>query len=153
MRFVVREIDREAWRLFRRHHYLSHDLSSRAVCHGCFYRGELVAFLASIPYPHRRSGLTWRASRLVVSPDWQGLGLGVRFLSSVAERFAKEGFRYFLRSSQMGMIATLRRHGDWRCVAFGLSSMPGKNALAKIMGHTRIAAAFEYRPRRMETRR
>lgn len=49
--------------------------------------GELVSHLAVCPSFHTGS---YRATRLVVMPEWQGAGVGTKFLEWVAE-FHKQG--------------------------------------------------------------
>lgn len=49
--------------------------------------GELVCHLAVCPF---FQGNAYRATRLVVMPEWQGAGVGTKFLESVCE-YHKEG--------------------------------------------------------------
>ena len=60
-----------------------------------------------------------RACRLVVMPEWQGAGIGVRFLSAVCEAWRTGENRYGLRvptlfhTSHPGLAAALRRDPHW----------------------------------------
>jgi GNAT superfamily N-acetyltransferase len=57
-----------------------------------------------------------RITRVVVLPDYQGIGVGRRLLASVAERtLAEPGIREVrLTTSHPAMIAGLRGSGRWR---------------------------------------
>ena len=49
-------VGREAWALFKNHHYLSTELAPAAVCFGAFWRERLVAFSAWIGSLTRQGG-------------------------------------------------------------------------------------------------
>jgi GNAT superfamily N-acetyltransferase len=103
----------DAWRIFRRHHYLSARLSSIAVrCFLGLVRARPVAFAAILPCP----GLprARRISRLVVLPDWQGVGIGRAFCGLLGATYADAGLRLHIRTSHAAMIACLRRDARWR---------------------------------------
>jgi len=59
-----------------------------------------------------------RVSRIVVLPDYQGLGIGGRVLDVVASLRRAMGRRVNLTTSHPSMIASLTRSRNWRCVAF-----------------------------------
>jgi GNAT superfamily N-acetyltransferase len=102
---------RSLWRLFAAHHYYSQDiaLTSRTFVatgelDGC---EELVGFVASLPMPSGTLKNAWRASRTVVLPDFQGLGIGPRISDMVADLHKSEGKRYYSKT-------TSDRLGGWR---------------------------------------
>lgn len=74
----IARVGREAWKMFRRHHYLSGDLHKAAQCYGGWIGDDLVAFAAYIHFPHAHVKDIKMAHRVVVLPDYQGLGLGMR---------------------------------------------------------------------------
>lgn len=67
----IRRVDHQAWSVFRPHHYLSADLNKAAVCFGTFWDGRPIGIVALLPQANVRN--TWRVSRNVVLPDYQGL--------------------------------------------------------------------------------
>ncbi|CAE7207459.1 Ctsb [Symbiodinium natans] len=66
----------EAWRRFARHHYLNSQLSPAATCAEAYWGDEPVAFVALLPRASNSSRTEVREHRLVVLPDFQGLGIG-----------------------------------------------------------------------------
>lgn len=119
IRVEVREGSRTAWRLFREHHYLSHDLanSSRVFLGYVSLDGEderLAAFMGLMPCAGHKGW--WRAHRLVVLPDMQGLGIGNKFQEAIAEQlWVGERKRYRVTTSAPGLIHYARRRPDiWR---------------------------------------
>ena len=65
-----------------------------------------------------------RACRLVVMPEWQGAGVGMRFLNWVCQHQLDGGTRYgkrvktvYFHTSHPGLCAALRRDRKWRQVS------------------------------------
>lgn len=142
----VREGARTAWRLFRDHHYLSHDLanSSRVFLgYVTLDDGEerLAAFLALMPVAGHRGW--WRSHRTVVLPDMQGLGIGNRFQEAIAEKiWQKERKRFRVTTSAPGMVHYCRKRPDrWR-----LSMAPKMKPVAGKTSGLRRHKAGESRP-------
>jgi alpha-D-ribose 1-methylphosphonate 5-triphosphate synthase subunit PhnL/GNAT superfamily N-acetyltransferase len=110
----VREVGRDAWPLFRPHHYLSGDLHVAARCACAFVDGMPVAFCAWYRFPHPRAKNIMVNHRTVTLPDWQGLGIGVTLANAVGEHLARGGDRFRTTTAHPAMIAALRRSPRWR---------------------------------------
>jgi len=114
LRFEVRRLERElqsmVWqRSFAVHHYLRGDLQRNAYC---FIVREistdaLVAFHATVPQPGAVKR-AYREHRLVVLPEFQGLGLGPRISDLVAEHYLKHGCVFYA-------VTAHPRLGQHRC--------------------------------------
>jgi GNAT superfamily N-acetyltransferase len=92
-RFELRsgKTDWRHWPLFEPHHYLKLPLMMAATNYVGTVDGELVAHVAFSTRP----GLTEaRACRLVVMPEWQGAGVGMRFLNARLRAVARGKNRY-----------------------------------------------------------
>lgn len=78
--------------------------------------GELVAHLAVCPL---FTANAYRATRLVVMPEWQGAGVGTRFLNWMMqyhlEGNGRKGRKYhtFFHTSHPQLCGYLRRSGKW----------------------------------------
>lgn len=112
----ITETDWRYWPLFEPHHYLK---LPRMVAASCY-----VGWVDQVPVAHvafsTRPGLVEaRACRLVVMPEWQGAGVGVRFLSVVCDAWWQGRNRYGIRvptlfhTSHPGLAAALRRNPHW----------------------------------------
>lgn len=120
----LREGSREAWPLFRGHHYLTAELSrvARVFLAYVTLDGEerLGGFFSVLPLLSRGSKRRgwWRGHRTVVLPDYQGLGIGNRMVEIGAEAlWRREGKRYSAVTSHPGIVAHRLRHpAMWRCV-------------------------------------
>lgn len=61
-----------------------------------------------------------RAHRLVILPDYQGIGLGVRFLGCVAEHYERIGHRFSIVTSARNLCCALARSEDWILRNYGV---------------------------------
>lgn len=120
--------------------------------------GELVAHLAVTP---RFEIKGFRATRLVVMPEWQGAGVGTRFLNWVCA-FHKAGggrqgkeFPTYFHTSHPQLVQFLKRSKDWRQVSamlLGANKADQKKRVASKKttstpgagGHFRAVQGFKY---------
>jgi GNAT superfamily N-acetyltransferase len=63
----------------------------------------------------------WRIARLVVLPDYQGVGIGGAVLRACCEMVVAAGRRAAITTSHPAMIAHLRSSPDWRLGAVKLA--------------------------------
>jgi GNAT superfamily N-acetyltransferase len=136
----------EAWRLFARHHYLSGSLAKQARCYLATWNGEPVSFAATLPIIAQKGRR--RFTRIVTLPDYQGIGIGMRFVEAVAELHLEEGFRINVTSSHPALIRHCQRSPNWRTVAVkktGQSVASKRAAFAAYRNSAgRAVASFEY---------
>ena len=113
----VWETDWRYWPAFEPHHYLKIGKMIAATNYVGTVDGELVAHVAVSPAFHQ--GGCFRASRLVVMPEWQGAGVGMRFLNYICERHLRGENRFgrpapmLFHTSHPGLCAALRRDSRW----------------------------------------
>ncbi len=90
----------EIWSLFREHHYLTGDINKGARCWLAVWEGNPVGFSSSIPLPTGTiEGKCYRGHRLVILPDFQGLGIGVRLSDFMGEMHIKQNIKYFSKTA------------------------------------------------------
>lgn len=89
----------EGWKIFAKHHYLTGEINKSARCFYFYWEGNLVAFSSVLPFPNGAIKNAVRGHRLVVLPEYQGLGIGVRISNWVASLFVGEGKRFFSKTS------------------------------------------------------
>lgn len=62
-----------------------------------------------------------RIHRLVVLPDYQGVGIGVRFINAVSGAVAAEGHSVNLTTTTPALVGALKRSSDWVLVRKGIA--------------------------------
>ena len=73
-----------------------------------------AAFCATAGLMHSRGRK--RITRLVTLPAYQGIGIGRRLLSRVAQHEHSAGFRVTITTSHPAMIACCRNSPEWKCL-------------------------------------
>lgn len=166
------EIVRTDWRYwpeFEPHHYLKLPRMVAAACYIGLVDGQRVCHLA-VSSANKGGEAEARACRLVVKPEWQGAGVGMRFLNAVCEiqmqgiegsRLAGRKVTTIFHTSHPGLCAALRRDGAWRQVSGTLHGVSKTKSAATIRvsrgkggevqrgstgygGHFRAVSGFRY---------
>lgn len=91
--------------MFGEHHYLNGSINKAARCFVGVWEGRIVAFGSSLAMPNGYIKNSWRGHRTVILPDYQGMGLGVKFSDAIAQLHLDEGIRYYTRTAhpRLGM--------------------------------------------------
>lgn len=66
--------------------------------------------------PHGVNRKLKRVSRLVILPDYQGIGLGYKFLNMVAELYTAQGFDFTIVTSAKNLVQKLYNSNDWTMI-------------------------------------
>ncbi|SBV97967.1 conserved hypothetical protein [uncultured delta proteobacterium] len=160
----IRETNAAYWPHFAPHHYLKAPLPVAATYYVGFVGAEPVAHIAISPRPGLKEA---RACRIVVMPEWQGIGVGMAFLHEVCDlwRRGENRFRIPMRTlvntSHPGLASALRRHPQWTQITadlHGADKTRSKAALTRTAtrqgwynktptgygGHFRAVQCFRY---------
>ena len=93
------------WRIFRKHHYLSHSHNNAARVFVATLNGDLCAFASVLYFCHPKVKDMWRVHRIVTLPDYQGIGVGSRLLNYIGNEYEKNKKRLSITTSSPAMIA------------------------------------------------
>lgn len=110
------QTDWRYWDMFEPHHYLKLPKMVAAKCYVGTVDGEPVVHMAMGTRPGLKEA---RGCRLVVMPEWQGAGVGLRFLNDVCEMWLQGNNRFnkpmptLFHTSHPGLCAALRRDKRW----------------------------------------
>ena len=157
------QTDWRYWHLFEPHHYLKLPKMVAATNYVGVIDGELVAHIAFGTRPGLKEA---RACRMVIMPEWQGAGVGMRFLNAVCDMWLRGENRYskpmptMFHTSHPGLCAALRRDQKWRQVSsemFGGSKQKSAHSMKATQkkglmkssgtgfgGHMRAVQGFRY---------
>jgi GNAT superfamily N-acetyltransferase len=110
--------------MFRQYHYLNGKLGAGVRCYTAIYKDTPIAFIAVI---HTKMKTNYfRVSRLVVLPDYQGIGIGKRLLNFVAELYTSRiNLPFYLVTSNPQLIRGNLEF--WRVKRFGHGSHGREN--------------------------
>lgn len=117
---TIYETNWSAWPYFEPHHYLKLNKMIAATNYVAESNGEPVAHVAV----STQAGLTTaRICRLVVMPEYQGAGVGMKFLEYVANLWLEGKNRYnkpmtgIIHTSHPGLLAAMDRSPRWVLVS------------------------------------
>jgi GNAT superfamily N-acetyltransferase len=159
----IQQTNGSYWKFFEPHHYLKLPPMIAAAYYVGTVDGELVCHLGVSP---RFEIPAFRACRLVVMPEWQGAGIGMRFLNAVCQMQLEGVNRYdrrlptYFHTSHPALCSALRRDAKWRqCSAslYGGNKRDSNKSLTKSRrkagktfvgsgfgGHFRAVQGFKY---------
>ena len=112
-----------------------------------------------IQFPMRKG---WkRVHRLVVLPDYQGVGIGTVFQDNITERYISNGFNVNCTTTTPALVHTLKRSDKWSLVRFGRMKsawkgfnvygtsndkkhLASQNHLLKTLSNNRVTYSFNF---------
>lgn len=107
------------WEAFKHHHYLSKNVNNASNFYVGYWENKPIAFNATLYLPGKIPPLfdgderpTYRASRTVILPDFQGLGIGVRFSDALGQIYLDQGLRFFSKTAHF-RFGEYRQKVDW----------------------------------------
>jgi ABC-type polar amino acid transport system ATPase subunit len=146
--FEIKRVHKDAWQLFKNHHYLSGSLNDSAKCFCAFLNGEPIAFQAWLHMPHPVRKNIKRITRTVVLPDYQGIGIGMGLTNALASCVKGMGFDPITTTAHPGRIYALNRDKHWQMNRQPSRTSDGGNSpsasMAKTYSFKRMTASFHY---------
>ena len=123
LKFDIYKANGTLWKYYKKHYYLDLPYPPAAEYFIGMVDGTPVAHLAVCPF-FTANG--YRATRLVVMPEWQGIGAGTKFLDAICH-YHLEGngrcgktFPTFFHTSHPQLCGALRRSKKWKQVSANL---------------------------------
>jgi GNAT superfamily N-acetyltransferase len=120
MELSVMRCEPEVWEMFAKHHYMSETLNKSCKCLVFFLNGEICAFVGVINPPRRGTPLAHAISRIVVLPDYQGLGLSGKILDFIGGLLKSKGEEYllYIKTVHDKMGKWLERSANWQPTSY-----------------------------------
>jgi len=94
----VYRVEYDTWDFFKKHHYLTEDVSKSCKFFLFTWNNKPIGINCVIPQPsgYFKNGV--RESRIVVLPEYQGLGLGIVISEWTAAIYKNSGYKYFTKT-------------------------------------------------------
>lgn len=134
--------DKTIWKMFAKHHYLSHSHNNAASVFVATINNQIAGFLSVLHFPHPKVKNLKKVHRLVILPDYQGAGFGIKFLNEIGSIYRKQKERFNIVTSSPSLIYGLKKSNNW--ITTRLSRT--KESSGTLKGSTsknRITASFE----------
>tara|TARA_R110002020_G_scaffold26072_8_gene84390 strand:+ start:2613 stop:3686 length:1074 start_codon:yes stop_codon:yes gene_type:complete len=124
--FKVFRCEVAAWRMFEHHHYLNRSIHRSAQCYMATVNDKPAGICAMLPLMGRKG--CWRGHRLVVLPDYQGIGLGSWLCEQVFDMHLQEGKRVFVNFSHPSLVRHSNNSSKW--IATKINKQGQKNRVS-----------------------
>jgi GNAT superfamily N-acetyltransferase len=135
--------DKSIWKMFAKHHYLSHSHNNAANVFVATVNDEIAGFISILHLPNIDKTIK-KVHRLVILPDYQGAGIGLRLLNEVGKVYKKEKWRFTITTSSPSLIYALKKNTLWRCNSFGRGTEhKGLKDMRKTGATSRLIGSFE----------
>jgi GNAT superfamily N-acetyltransferase len=89
---------------------------------------DIIGFCAVLHQPHGQISNLKRCSRLVILPDYQGIGLGTKFLSVIAEYYYNNKYQFTIVTSAKNVIGALSKSPKWKMIRYGVNKCSSKTS-------------------------
>lgn len=136
---------KSVWKMFAKHHYLNSSHNDSACVFVAIINDQIAGFLSVLHFPHPKVKNMKKVHRLVILPDFQGAGFGIKFLYEVGKIYKSQNQRFNIVTSSPSLINALKKSIDWKCIRFGRTRETGKTS-TQLKGSTskeRLTASFE----------
>lgn len=122
------------------------NLPNSCICYGLYDNNEIIGFCAVLHQPNSKTLNIKRCSRLVILPDYQGIGLGTRFLSYIANYYFEQKYQFTIVTSAKNMIYALDKSKYWEIIRYGKSNKPTTECIEKNreIRDKVVTASFKY---------
>lgn len=136
VQLTISSTPRTTWTAFAHHHYLSETIATSARCWIAHIEDTPAAFIADLHQPHAQARNLRRITRIVITPDFQGIGLSQQLLDTIGGMYAAQRTRLSIVTTHPALIHALNRSKTW-----AITRKPSRNQLhmGKRPGQTRQA--------------
>lgn len=104
----------QVWDRFSQHHYLSSSINKGSRCWVAMWGDDVVGFYATLAQPSGSLKNAWRGTRMVILPEFQGLGISTALCESVARIHLSSGKRFFAKTASDLLGGHRESSSSWR---------------------------------------
>lgn len=134
----------EIWNIFREFHYLSADLNKACNMYVAILDNEVVGMCAVLPQPNGYCMNGYRIHRLVIKPDYQGMGIGLKLLEWVCEFYNKQNKIMYIRTSHIKLKNYMNSSPLWKKTNRSGEISPPQPSLLSWKTSNRTPYSFQY---------
>ena len=124
MKITVQRVEPQLWEMFEKHHYLTPELNKSCKCLVFFLDGKMCAFVGLLNCPRKNMSFGHSVSRIVVLPEYQGLGLSPIIMNFCGGILAAKGEKtgephpLYIKTIHEKMGQWLERSMEWNPTSY-----------------------------------
>jgi len=139
----IRKAEQSEWKIFKDFHYLSSEHNKAAHKYIAEIDNIIVGWCSVLHFPHPKVKNMKRIHRIVILPDYQGIGIGNIFLNEISQMYKDKKFRVTITTSTIVFINSLQKSEQWIMTKKPLRTSASKG-LGMMIASNRLTASFEY---------
>lgn len=135
------------WNIFKKYHYLDNKLNKAARQFVAYIDNKPVGFCGILHFPHSKAKNIKKVTRLVVLPDYQGIGIGFKLLNYIGKYYKELNMRLRIVTSTPSLIYSFKNSSKWLLARKGRSpdsSKTGITEFTKTSSKKRYTTSWEY---------
>lgn len=117
----VSRVESNTWDIFKKHHYLTENVNKSCKFLLFTWNDKPVGIVAMINQPRKGCPNGFAISRVVILPDFQGMGLGTKICEFSASLFVAQGGKVYIKTINPALGVYHNNSDIWRA-----TSMNGK---------------------------
>ena len=123
IKLTVRRVEPTVWHMFKRHHYLTAEMNKSCKCLLFEWNNVPVGFVGILNTPRKGIPYGCSISRIVIDPDFQGLGLSTiifNFVGGIVKSLsdAEHDYRLYIKTAHSKFGEALGRNPKVKGTAF-----------------------------------
>ena len=79
----------------------------------------IIGFIGIIHFPHPNNKKIKSVTRLVILPDYQGIGLGTKFLNAISDIYVNQGYDFKIQTNAKNLMLSLMKNDKWILSRYG----------------------------------
>jgi GNAT superfamily N-acetyltransferase len=126
---------------------MNKDINPSAQIYVAELWGKIVGFIGILHFPHAKIKNMKKITRVVVLPDYQGIGVGRVLMNFVANFYHKQGYRMTITTSHPAINKSMKP--PWFLQRQGRTALIGKTGMkgfGKTVTTRRFTCSWEYKP-------
>jgi energy-coupling factor transporter ATP-binding protein EcfA2 len=113
----VSRVESETWNFFKKHHYLTEDVNKSCKFLLFEWNNKPVGIVAIINQPRKGCSNGFAISRIVVIPDFQGMGLGIKLSEFCSALIKNQNGLCFIKTVNPALGIYFNKSKNWRGTA------------------------------------
>ena len=137
----------DTWRMFAKHHYMTSQLNESAQCFCFTWENKVVGFASTLPLFGKGIIESIRFHRIVVLPDFQGLGIGRGITNFTSAIYKSIGKRVYIKTINPRLGEYFEHSEKWKMTPHNREYREevANSDLLKFKGHkSRASYCAEY---------
>lgn len=113
----VNRVESEAWNYFKKHHYLTENVNDSCIFLLFEWNEKPVGIVAIINQPRNGCPNGFAISRIVILPDFQGMGMGVKLCEFACGIIKNQGGVIYIKTINPALGIYFNKSNLWRATS------------------------------------